>query len=371
MAAMGIYEELGVRAFINARAPYTRFGGAIMHEDVTAAMAEAARFGVHLAELQEKVGKAIARMTNNEAAYVSCGAASGITLAVATCMAGRDEALADRLPDTTGMRNHVLMHACHRGTECDTAIRCSGATIVNIGDQNGTSEQQLIDALENNDRVAAAMLLMGDAPILVPTARIVEIAHARNVPVLIDGADAVPPRANLWRWTRDAGADAIIVSGGKGICGPQSTGLVLGKQSIIDGCAFHGVPNIRLGRGMKVGKEEMAGIYAAVKRTMSIDDDTAMAAHIRQADAIMHGLSDLPGVTLTRQRPTWIHIGFPESMIGMTYAEAYDWFQAQDPPILMGGARDGISFATGVLQPGQENAIIAHFRRLLSKNPKT
>ncbi|HEX4124104.1 MAG TPA: hypothetical protein VHY37_05200 [Tepidisphaeraceae bacterium] len=139
---MDVYQELGVRTFINARAPYTRFGGAIMADEVVAAMAEAARSGVDVAEMQEKVGKAIARLTRNEAAYVSCGAASGITLAVASCICGVDEKLADRLPDSAGMRNKVLMHACDRGTECDVAIRCAGGKIENVGDERGASAQQ-------------------------------------------------------------------------------------------------------------------------------------------------------------------------------------------------------------------------------------
>src|SRR5207249_3335590 len=162
--------------------------------------------GTLMAELQEKTGQAIARLTQNEAAYLSCGAASGITLTMAACMAGTDPIRSERLPNTTGMKNQVVMHVCDQGSECDVALRCDG------------------------------------------------------------------------------GADAVIVSGGKGLRGPQSTGLVLGRQWIIDGCAHHGVPNCRLGRGMKVGKEELAGIYAAVKLFMEQDEAEIHAARVRQAD---------------------------------------------------------------------------------------
>src|SRR5207249_4338497 len=99
----------------------------------------------------------------------------------------------------------------------------------------------------------------------IPLEQIIAVARAHNLPVLIDAAFSVPPRDSLWKFTRDLGADAVFISGGKGLRGPQSTGLVLGKTWIIKGCAFHGIPNDRIGRGMKVGKEELAGIYAAVK----------------------------------------------------------------------------------------------------------
>jgi seryl-tRNA(Sec) selenium transferase len=262
----GVYEELGVRSFINCRAPHTRFGGAVMAEEVLRAMAEAGRRGVALSDLQERAGRAIASLTRNEAAYLSCGAASGITLAVAACMAGLDEAAAARLPDTAGMPGRVLVAASDGGTECDAAIRASGARIAAVGTAAGASAGEWRAALAG-EGVAAAVVLLADERPGAPVREVVALARAAGVPVLIDAAAAVPPRANLWRWTTGPdGADAIVVSGGKGIGGPQSTGLVLGRQAIVDGCAFHGVPNVRIGRGMKVGKEEMAGIYVAVKR---------------------------------------------------------------------------------------------------------
>jgi seryl-tRNA(Sec) selenium transferase len=364
---MSVYDELGVRPFINARAPYTRFGGAIMHPDVVAAMAEAARAGgVHLAEIHEKVGKAIATLTRNEAAYVSCGCASGITLAVATCIVGMDEKLAERLPETSSMRNRVVMYAGERGTECDVAIRCAGGRIVDFGRSESAATESDLATMLDEAPAAAVVLLAGDRANRPSTARVTEIAHERGVPVIVDGADCVPPRENFWRWTCDAGADALVVSGGKKIGGPQSTGLVIGSRRIVDGCLFHGLPNCRLGRGMKVGKEEMVGIYAAVKRLMTSDEAAEHAAHVRQADEISRELTSIPGVAITRERDVWLHVAFPESAAGMSHRETYDWFLAHDPSILMGAAqRGGISFSTMMLEPGQERAIIRQFRNLL------
>lgn len=352
---MDIYQELGVPGFINARGAYTRFGGALMPPPVVEAMAAAARSGTLMAELQEKVGQAIARLTQNEAAYVSCGAASGITLVMAACMAGIDPALAERLPDTSGMKNEVIMHACDQGTECDVAIRCSGATIRLIGDRDRATETQLLAAM--GERTAAVVLLVGDHPGKLSLDRIVALAHERGVPVILDGAAAVPPKVNLWRFTREGGADAVIVSGGKGLRGPQASGLVLGTQAIIDGCAYHGVPNIRIGRGMKVGKEELAGIYAAFKLFMQEDEAETHAAHVRQADYLEARASALPGITTRRAGPTRIDFRFDSASVGMSYEAAYDWFLRTEPAILLGHANHGLGLNTAFLEAGDEAAL--------------
>lgn len=354
---MNIYEELGIRPLINARAPYTRFGGAIMPHEVVSAMAEASRFGVHMAELQERVGQAIAKLTQNEAAYVSCGAASGITLTIAYCMAGVDEEKADRLPETSGLQNRVVMHRCDRGTECDPAIRNSGATIVNIGNQDGATEYELQAAIDES--TAAVVSLLSDHPGKVPLDRMVAVAHACGVPLIIDAAGGVPPIENFWRFTRDGGADAIVISGGKGIRGPQTTGFVLGRQQIIDGCRFHGVPNCRIGRGMKVGKEELVGAYAAVKWLLSQDEGEVHAQHERQADYIIEHLALVPVVTVERVGAHRLHVLFEAKQAGMDYQAAYDWFQQNEPAILMGGVvAGGLSLSTGMLQPGDERVIV-------------
>ena len=212
---MSIYDDLNVRTFLNAYGPLTRLGGALMSDCVVGAMVEASRRNVDLAELQSKVGEAIATLTTNDAAYVSCGAASGITLAVATCMAGTDPLLSDQLPNVHGMKDRVVMHAGDRGYKCDVAVRNAGATISYIGDKQGATERQLREAL--NDGVAAILLVYQGSGGQVPLDRIVCVAKDWGIPVLVDAAGAVPPKENLWKLSRGIGADAVIVSGGKGV----------------------------------------------------------------------------------------------------------------------------------------------------------
>jgi L-seryl-tRNA(Ser) seleniumtransferase len=366
---VNLYEEVGIRPFINARAPYTRFGGALMPDEVVQAMAEASKFGVHMAELHEKIGQAIAKLTHNEAAYVSCGAASGITLVLAYCMVGMDEQKADLLPFTESLPNRVVMHRCERGTECDTAVRCAGAVAVTIGDEDGASEKELCEAIDSN--TVAVITLEGEHPGKIPLPRMVAIAHERGVPLIMDGAASVPPRENFWRYTRDADVDAIVISGGKGVRGPQSTGLVLGARHIIEGCRFHGVPNCRIGRGMKVGKEELFGAYAAVKRTMAQDEAGIKALHEWQADSIVEQLSLLPNVSALKVEAHRVEVHYDERFTGMSYSAAYDWFQCNEPGILLGGILpDGLRLNTAMLQPGEEQTIVDQFRRLFAQQSR-
>ena len=153
---MGIYKEIGVRPFINTIANHTRFGGAVMPPSVVHAMTEAAKQSVSIPELQDATGRAIAAMTRTEACYVSCGAASGVQLAVAACIVGTDEDLARQLPSVGGGVN-VVMQASQRGTEADSAIRNTGATIRLAGDVLGVTKQQLAAAL---DRKTAAVVTL-------------------------------------------------------------------------------------------------------------------------------------------------------------------------------------------------------------------
>ena len=257
---MAVYDELGVRPYINARAPHTRFGGAIMPDVVVQAMAEAAGWGVDMEELQTALHSRIAQLTRNEAAFISGGAASGLALATAACMAGRDRSRIERLPNTRGMRNEVVVPKASRFDE-EICLQAARARIVEIGTSRGTSEDDLAGALGPS----TAAVVTCDWEGCLPIERTVAIAGARNVPVIVDAAGDVPPVDNFWRYTRELGADAVVVSGGKGLCGPQATGLVLGKSDLIDACVANGSPHRAIGRTMKVAKEDMVGIYVAVR----------------------------------------------------------------------------------------------------------
>jgi uncharacterized pyridoxal phosphate-dependent enzyme len=365
---MNIYEELGIRPFLNAYRPLTRLGGATLPAAVVDAMGQASRENVDLRTLQFKVGAAIAAMTGNEAAYVSCGAASGITLAVATCMAGTNAELADRLPDATGLRRSVVMHKCERGYKSDVAIRCAGATIIDIGTQDGSTEHDLRQAVDAH----TAAIFVHDAPARgqLSLERVVAVGRELRIPVLVDAAFSVPPKDAVWKFTRDLGADAVFISGGKGLRGPQSTGLVLGRSWIVQGCTFHGAPNDRIGRGMKVGKEELAGIYAAVKILMASDDRSAHAARLRQIDHVLACVRDLPQLTARSIGGVRAHIAFGAAAYSLTPQSASRWLLEGTPSIYVEPVAEGLIVSAECLEPGDEEIVGRRLRELFEKNQR-
>jgi L-seryl-tRNA(Ser) seleniumtransferase len=329
------------------------------------AMVKASRHNVDLAELQAKIGAKIAALTKNEAAYVSCGAASGIMLALATCMAGTNPVLSEQLPNTTGMRNRVVMHAADRGYKADVAIRSTGAAIVNVGDAHGATEDQFHFAL--NDTTAAILIVDNGTRNKVPIDRLVPMAKERGIPLIVDAAGSLPPVDAFWRFTRDLGADAVIVSGGKGLRGPQSTGLVLGTKRLVEGCRFHGNPNNRIGRGMKVGKEELVGIYAAVQFFLQQDHAEIQAERTRQIEYVAGRVSEFSRVKIQRRSQFSLYI----SIDGLTNRSDYARWASRlldDMPAVYAGYDDiGLIVSSECFEPGEEMLVAAQLRKLMSQ----
>jgi D-glucosaminate-6-phosphate ammonia-lyase len=358
---VGIYEELGVRPFINAVAPHTRFGGAVMSEGVVEAMVQAARRSVDLNALQAATGAAIARLTRNEACYVSCGAASGVQLAVAACIAGTDEERVSQLP-RVDERTHVVMLGSHTGTEADTAIRNTGASIRHVDDSGGATGADMAAAL-NGDTVAV-VLLDWEADAAPGVAEVVRVAHGRGVPVIVDAADAVPPFSNFWKHTRDAGADAVVVSGGKRLGGPQDSGLVLGRRALVDACAFLGSPNDRFGRSMKVSKEAMAGVYAAVRELLEREGVLGEASSER-AVHLVRELSSLDGVMVQRTgHEVIIRLEDPR----LREADIRARLLEGDPAILVSCRHRSVRIDAWLLRPGEETVVARRVRQVLARD---
>ena len=228
---------LGLRPVINASATLTTLGGSVMPPSVVAAMIEGAKSFVDWPNLQRAVGRRIAERTHNEACYISSGAAAGIVAAVASILTGGDPDRIASFPHLTGFdRTEIIVHRSQRNGY-DYAARQTGATFVEIGDS--------LDELEAamNDRAAAVLWFAGRLASTSPDlAGVIALAHRHDVPVIVDAAAQIPRVENLWRFTRDLGADIAIFSGGKGMRGPQSSGLVLGRTDLIEGCLANGSP---------------------------------------------------------------------------------------------------------------------------------
>jgi len=369
---MSIYDDLNLRPVINASATLTRLGGSIVAPPVLPAMADAASSFVDLPEMQAAVGDRIARLTGNEAAYVSCGAAAGVMLAVATCIAGTDPERMKAFPylDDIGAREVVVFRAQRNGY--DYAARQTGARLVEIG----PDANELATSL--SERTACVLYFAGAhfAAGALPLEEVVAVAHEHGVPVIVDAAAQIPPIANLWHFTREVGADAAIFSGGKGLRGPQSTGLVLGRQPIIEGCRANASPNHSIGRTTKVGKEELAGILAALEWSLAQDEEATLAGYEASVQTWVAGLSGIPGITVERGFPS--EAGQPHARAIVRLAPTFPltrdevtaalWEGEQRVAVGMVAADDtAIALNPQTLAPGEDEIVLAALQRVLAR----
>ena len=363
-----VYRRLGIRPIINASATLTRLGGSVMPEVAVKAMAEASQHFVPLDELQDRVGERIAELTGNEACYVSSGAAAGIAMSVAACIAGTDLSLIAAFPYLENVaKNEVVIHVSQRNGY-DYAARQTGAHVIEIG---GTAEE-LRAAI--GERTACILWFAGAhfADGALPVEDVIAIGHEHGVPVIVDAAAQVPLLANLSRFTRELGADLAIFSGGKGLRGPQSSGLVLGRPDLVAGCRLNGSPNHSLGRPMKVGKEEMVGLLAAVEYALDQDEPALLAGYEAMVQRWIDGLAGIPGVTAERSYPseagqphgrTLVTIG-PGAALGRD--AVVDALFAGDPPIAVAKiGTDAIALNPQTIQPGEDAIVLRRLRETM------
>jgi len=368
---MTIYEELGLKRVINAKATMTPLGGSLMPPEVLAAIADAAGSFVDIVALQKVLGERIAVLTNNEAAYVTSGAAAGLALAAAACATGTVIPKVYQVPDLTGMPNEIAIHTSQRFV-FDSAFRLAGFTLREFGFSHATAPWQLESVL--SERTAAIAYIV--APHLtgkgfLSLEAVVEIARTRGIPVIVDAAAQLPPVSNLWHFTREVGADLAVFSGGKDLRGPQGTGLIVGRKMLIDAITLHGSPNIALGRPMKVGKEDMVGLYAAVRRYVSLDHDSVLRCYEKQVATMIRELDGLPSVTAGRDWPNEAGQPAPRTLVRFAPPLNRDAIVAAledgDPGIAVHLAgSDGILLNPTTLEEGEEVSVVRRIRKLVA-----
>jgi D-glucosaminate-6-phosphate ammonia-lyase len=319
---MNLYEKRGIRTLINAKGTATRLSGGTLRPEVTAAMAEAARFCVDMADLQAHASQVIARETGAEAGYVASGAAACLLLATAACVTGLEPSKMARLPDTAGMKNEVIMVRSQRNFY-DHAVRTAGVRIIEVGlpDRHAGAGIRDAEPWEIADAITertAAIFYVADNYARPSLAEVIEVAHAAGVPVIVDAAAQLPPQSNLRRFIAEE-ADLVAFSGGKAIGGPQATGILCGKRdlimaaalqhldldifweqwappaSLIDKGRLKGVPQHGIGRPCKVGKEDIIGLLTALELFVVEGDAARHRRWLDQAQAVMAGLGNLKG----------------------------------------------------------------------------
>jgi L-seryl-tRNA(Ser) seleniumtransferase len=267
------------------------------------------------------------------------------------------------------MKNQVIVQRLHRNGY-DHAVRQVGVTLVEIGGGRGSQRWELEEAIGENTAAVFHTYARWtfDAPLRLP--EVVEIAHARGVPVIVDAAAEVPPLKNL-KGLSDTGADVVVFSGGKGLRGPQATGLVLARPELIRACALNASPNHSIGRPMKVGKEELAGIVRAVERYVRQDHDAVYEQWRAQLETIERALEDLPGVTAERAEASYSE-GIPATKVtidpsqaGTDARSAAASLAAGDPGIRVGVGDKTLTIVPQFLEAGEETIVAERLRQAL------
>ena len=312
-----IYAALGVKRRINAAGTLTRLGGALMDDEVVAAMAAAASASVDIGELQAAASRTISRITGAPAGIVTTGAAAALTLAAAASMTRWDIARMAALPHCDGFPNEILLPRTHY-TGYAHALRASGARLVDIGhnDRGTGAGVRGIEPWEIEAAITprtAAFAFSANPSNTADLAIVVGVCRPRNIPVIVDAAAQLPPKSNLRKFF-DLGADLVAFSGGKAIRGPQASGILAGRRDLvgaalvqqldmdvspqtwsppdlIDREAMKGVPHHGLGRGFKAGKEEIVGLLVALERFAAADDEASNAALEKRLQRIAKDLN--------------------------------------------------------------------------------
>ncbi len=400
-ANSSVYDRLGVPTIINAHTTATRLSGGIMRTEVADAMREATQWNVDMATLEARASELIAGHTGAEAGYVTAGAAAGLLLGTAACVTGLDPALMNRLPDTSGLKNEVVVPRSHRNFY-DHAVRAAGVTLVEVGLSDrfagagvrDTEAWEIAAAITPN---TAAVLYVAGPEARPPLAEVVAVAHAAGVPVLVDAAAQLPPAANLKRFIAE-GADLVCYSGGKAIGGPQASGILCGRRDLVMAAALQhldqdihweqwnppaslfdktripGLPHHGIGRPAKVGKEAVVGLLTALDLFVAEGDEVRLARWTAAMEALAVGMQGVRHASVTlvhdRRRPAipTVHLALDEVAAGMTALDLIRRLQDGVPSVHANPSRvhEGlVLFSPVALRPGDESVIAERVRSVL------
>jgi uncharacterized pyridoxal phosphate-dependent enzyme len=362
-----VYEEIGVKHVINATGTVTILGGSLMPPEVVAAWVDASKHFVNLLQLQDKVGERVAKLIGFEAAMVTTGAAGAILLGAAAAVTGTDPDCIKRIPDTAGMKNEVILqkghHTCYENQLTDVGLK-----VVVV--ESRADLKRVI-----NKRTALMFFLNFAEPEgAIKAKEWVQIARAHKVPTLNDAAADVPPVENLSAYNK-LGFDLVAISGGKALMGPNDTGLLLGRKDLIEAAKLNANPHCgTIGRMMKVSKEDMIALLAAVERYVRIDHQAEWREWERRLRTIEKAIKDVPGLQSERivppiaNRVPHLLLTWDEERVRLTREQLTKELADGEPCIQIGrvsGTGDkGILISVFMLQNGEEQIVGTRLREL-------
>ena len=359
-----IFRELGVRPFINAAGTYTAMTASLMPPEVMEAINYASKHYVMLDEVQDKVGERIATLVHSEAAMVTSGAASALTLGTAAVLTGMDRQKMVDLPNLTGMKSEVIIQKSHR-FGYDHAVRNCGVRLVEV-----ESPEDLERAI--NEKTAMMLFYNNNnREGRIQDEEFAALGKKHSIPTFNDAAADVPPVENLWKYTK-MGFDLVTFSGGKGIRGPQSAGLLLGRKDLIAAARLNAPPNGNtVGRGMKVNKEEIVGMLVALELYLKRDHAAEQREFEKRADVIRTAAAAVPGTTAEVFVPEvanhvpHVRISWDAAARKLTPEDVVKVLRDSEPSI--GTRSEGNAVVVGVwmMRPGEDKIVARRLRQVL------
>jgi L-seryl-tRNA(Ser) seleniumtransferase len=359
-----LFAELGVRRVINADVTMTFLSGSLMLPEVLEAINSTSHDFANMFELQDKVGAKIAELLKVEGAMVTSGAACAILLSTAACITGTDKEKIKNIPNLPGPRAEVIMQKSHRYL-FDQAVTTTGARIVEVEGPDGMEKAF-------TPQTVMALFFNAAEKHSVTHEEFISIAKKHNIPTLLDAAADVPPVENLFKYQK-MGFDLVTFSGGKMIRGPQSAGLLFGRKDLIEIAKLNHSPyEAPIGRPMKVNKEEMFGMYAALKSYIDRDHQKEWNDWTERANHIGSKIAVLPTV----KTEVWVNPGpanaFPNLIIDWdrqhfktTPREVRKALQDGNPSIVTGTHGDKLLIGVILLRPDQIDIVIQRVKEVL------
>jgi uncharacterized pyridoxal phosphate-dependent enzyme len=359
------FKELGLRTFINAAGTYTSMTGSLMPKEVIEAISYGAEEYVNLDDLQDKVGERIAELLDCEYATVSSGCFGAMSIGMAGVLTGKDPKKVKQLPNTDGMKNEVIIQESHTIGYAQ-ALTNVGAKVVKV-----KTAKQLEKAI--NDKTAMLWFLNANTDRgEIKWEEFVALGKKHNIPTFIDCAADVPPVENLFRFTK-MGFDLVAFSGGKGLRGPQSAGLLLGKRKYIEAARMHTPPRGEtIGRGMKVNKEEVLGMLAALELYLQKDHAEEWKLWESQIQLISDSATSVAGVKTEIHVPPYanhvpsLRIQWDESKVKISADEVRKQLREGHPSIQTVGDAKTVGMTTWMMVPGQERIVAKRIKEILS-----
>ena len=365
-----VFKELGLRTFINAAGNYTTMTASLMPDDVMAAIQSSSKEFVMLEEVQDKVGQRIAELCHAEAALVTAGCWSALVLGTAGVLTGNDPKKVALLPklEGSGMKSEVIIQKTHINGY-HHAVTNTGASVITV-----ETAEEAEGAI--NDKTAMMWFLNREAPVgKIQHQQWLDIAKKHNIPTMIDIAADVPPVENLWKYNK-MGFDLVCISGGKAMCGPQSAGILMGKKDLIEAARLNGPPRGgNIGRGMKVNKEEIIGMYVALDSYIKRDHAMEWKIWEERIAVINNAVKSVPGVTtevivppVANHTPS-LEITWDPSKVKETRDGFGERLRKGSPSIevIAWEKENSMRLTVFMLKPGQEKVVAKRIREELVK----